>query len=49
MDYIEEDLNVDPDIEAMRETLKVLGTKSEGYYDLCSAEQVEIEYNRLTL
>lgn len=35
------------DIEAMRETLKILGTKSENYYDKCSNAQVKEEYDRM--
>ena len=34
--------------EGMRETLLVFGMKSPEYYDKCTDEQLEQEYNRLT-
>lgn len=34
------------EIQGMRETLIVLGTKSETYYLSCTPEQIEREYNR---
>ena len=36
------------EVEAMRETLKIMGTKSEGYYDKCSDEQIGREYDAMT-
>lgn len=35
------------EVEGMRDTLKVLGTKSESYYDACSDEYIIREYDRL--
>lgn len=35
------------DIQAMKETLIVLGTKSEQYYETCSDEQIIAEYDKL--